>query len=141
MSTESMPTESPSHRTYFYVGGQYVNNGEGQHVMTGQMYVEKLTPLHGVTHLWPLVFIHGAGQTGTVSPFPSSCSLLFLRMIAGSPNYDQEYTQRVILSILPLWPNSPFLGIGPINFSMPRTFLIRPMVARAGHRGFWIKAI
>ncbi|KAL8898827.1 MAG: hypothetical protein Q9207_006505 [Kuettlingeria erythrocarpa] len=33
--------------------------------MTGQMYVEKLVPIHGVKHAWPLVFIHGAGQTGT----------------------------------------------------------------------------
>ena len=33
--------------------------------MTGQIYVEKLEPLH-VRHKYPLVFIHGNGQTGTV---------------------------------------------------------------------------
>ena len=35
--------------------------------MAGQIYVEKLEPLH-VRHEYPLVFIHGNGQTGTVSP-------------------------------------------------------------------------
>lgn len=41
--------------------------GDGEHVMKGQMYVEKLSPFGGVKHPWPLVFIQGAGQTGTVS--------------------------------------------------------------------------
>ena len=67
MNMSSLPAESPSHRSYFYVGGQYVECDEKQHVMTGQMYVEKLLPVNGATHRWPLVFIHGAGQTGTVS--------------------------------------------------------------------------
>jgi hypothetical protein len=34
--------------------------------MTGQIYVEKLEPLK-VRHDYPLVFIAGNGQTGTVS--------------------------------------------------------------------------
>ncbi|KAL8731390.1 MAG: hypothetical protein Q9166_003482 [cf. Caloplaca sp. 2 TL-2023] len=61
------PAESPSHRFYFYVGGQYVDDrkSQNQHVMAGQMYVEGLMPVDGVRHPWPLVFIHGAGQTGT----------------------------------------------------------------------------
>lgn len=65
--SDSGPAESQSHRSYFYVGGRYVDddNGDGQHVMTGQMYVEQLLPVGGVKHPWPLVFIHGAGQTGT----------------------------------------------------------------------------
>lgn len=33
--------------------------------MTGQIYVERLDPLH-VRHEYPLVFIAGNGQTGTV---------------------------------------------------------------------------
>ncbi|KAL8800264.1 MAG: hypothetical protein Q9182_005288 [Xanthomendoza sp. 2 TL-2023] len=63
------PTEAPSHRSYFHVGGHYRNVGdaESQHVITGQMYVEKSTPFDGVKRPWPLVFIHGASQTGTVS--------------------------------------------------------------------------
>ena len=44
---------------YFYVGGRYV--GE---VMQGAMYVEVLRPKH-LAHRYPLVLIHGAGQTGT----------------------------------------------------------------------------
>jgi hypothetical protein len=34
--------------------------------MAGQIYVEKLEPLHA-RYKYPLVFIHGNGQTGTVS--------------------------------------------------------------------------
>jgi pimeloyl-ACP methyl ester carboxylesterase len=48
---------------YFYVGGRYVG-GSGAQVMQGAMYVEVLRPKH-VAHRYPLVLIHGAGQTGT----------------------------------------------------------------------------
>ncbi|KAL4729003.1 hypothetical protein ACLX1H_003411 [Fusarium chlamydosporum] len=37
-------TEVPAIRSFFYTGGQYVDNGEGGHVFRGQMYVEKLVP-------------------------------------------------------------------------------------------------
>lgn len=77
---KSALVESPSHRSYIYVGGQYIDNGDSddQHVMTGQMYVEKLVPVDGVRHPWPLVLIHGAGQTGTVSAIHSFLPLLYL---------------------------------------------------------------
>ena len=48
---------------YFYVGGRYVGESSTQ-VMQGAMYVEVLRPRH-VVHRYPLVLIHGAGQTGT----------------------------------------------------------------------------
>ena len=48
---------------YFFVGGRYVG-GSGTQVMQGAMYVEVLRPKH-VVHRYPLVLIHGAGQTGT----------------------------------------------------------------------------
>ena len=68
--------ESPYHRHYFYIGGQYKadENGNGEHVFTDQMWVERLTPIGGAKHACPLVFIQGAGQLGTVS---SSRFLLF----------------------------------------------------------------
>ena len=61
--------ESACHRDYFYVGGSYVDDPSrpGEKVMEGQMYVEQLTPVEGAKHPYPLVFIHGAGQSGTVS--------------------------------------------------------------------------
>ena len=61
--------ESLYSRSYFYVGGEYVDaeSGDGQRVFTGQMYVERLTPSGDLKHPWPIVFIQGAGQTGTVS--------------------------------------------------------------------------
>ena len=60
--------ESASQRSYFYVGGVYVDDesNPGERVMQGQMYVEQLTPLRGSRHPFPLVFIHGAGQTASV---------------------------------------------------------------------------
>ena len=52
-----------STREYFYVGGKY--SGDPAHeVMAGQMYVEVLRPQR-VVQKYPLVFFHGAGQTGT----------------------------------------------------------------------------
>ena len=50
-------------REFFYVGGQYTG-APGNEVMTGQMYVELLRPQR-VTRKYPLVFIHGLGQTAT----------------------------------------------------------------------------
>ena len=62
--------ESLMRREYFYIGGLYVDNGEGQNVFKDQMYVEKLSPSRECPDATPMVFIHGAGQTGTVSPRP-----------------------------------------------------------------------
>jgi pimeloyl-ACP methyl ester carboxylesterase len=52
-------------RGYFYVGGHYVGASEaGKDVMQGQIYVEVLAP-KDVRRPFPLVLIHGAGQTAT----------------------------------------------------------------------------
>jgi pimeloyl-ACP methyl ester carboxylesterase len=50
-------------REFFYVGGKYTGPA-GSEVMAGQMYVEVLRPQR-VTRKYPLVFIHGLGQTAT----------------------------------------------------------------------------
>jgi hypothetical protein len=42
--------------------------------MTGQMYVEKLEPINGSTKPYPLVFMAGGSQTGTVSCLPGKLS-------------------------------------------------------------------
>lgn len=47
---------------YFFVGGNYVQNGDKK-LMVGQMYVQYLTP-QTVKHQYPIVMIHGTGQTG-----------------------------------------------------------------------------
>ncbi|KAF3031257.1 hypothetical protein E8E11_000518 [Didymella keratinophila] len=53
-------------RTYFYVGGGYVEDGNGGHVFKDQMYVEKLEPASpSVNSSGPVVMIHGQAQTGT----------------------------------------------------------------------------
>ncbi|KAK2589406.1 hypothetical protein QQS21_012919 [Conoideocrella luteorostrata] len=63
----SYPTEVPSIRTYFYAGGEYVDDGKGGCLFSGQMYVEKLVPLGGVTQKWPIVLFHGNGMTGALT--------------------------------------------------------------------------
>src|SRR5438552_15969190 len=50
-------------RGYFYVGGQYVGEPD-KSIMQGQVYVEVLAP-KDVRRPYPLVLIHGAGQTAT----------------------------------------------------------------------------
>ncbi|KYK56994.1 hypothetical protein DCS_04001 [Drechmeria coniospora] len=62
---ENPENETASVRTHFFVGGGYVDDGRGRHLLRGQMYVEKLLPVRGVTQKTPVVLIHGKGMTGT----------------------------------------------------------------------------
>jgi len=48
---------------YFFVGGKY-STVKDQQVMSGQLYVEFQIPSKQ-THDWPIVMIHGGGQSGT----------------------------------------------------------------------------
>lgn len=52
-------------REYFYVGGEYISTSAGS-LFQNQMYVEKLTPPR-VSQPYPVIFLHGGAQTGTVS--------------------------------------------------------------------------
>ena len=60
--------EIPYIRDYLYSGGRYADDGsrKGQHVFMDQIYVERLAPVNGETKTYPIVFIHGQAQTGTV---------------------------------------------------------------------------
>ncbi|KAF2660952.1 alpha/beta-hydrolase [Lophiostoma macrostomum CBS 122681] len=57
--------ETAHTRRTFYVGGRYATNKAGHHVIKDQMYVERLTPVDGSTKPYPIILIHGFGQTGT----------------------------------------------------------------------------
>jgi hypothetical protein len=57
--------ETSAIRSYFYAGGEYINTTLGT-LFANQLYVERLSPPAGSTHPYPLVFIHGQAQTGTV---------------------------------------------------------------------------
>jgi pimeloyl-ACP methyl ester carboxylesterase len=60
MNHESLTLAQDS---YFFVGGQYVKAPDGE-IMVGQMYVHALIPA-AVTKPYPIVMIHGLGQSGT----------------------------------------------------------------------------
>lgn len=62
----SEPSDTPHTRQFFHVGGNYVSDGNGGHYFANQSYVEKLSPASGTTKPYPLVFINGIGQTGTI---------------------------------------------------------------------------
>jgi len=59
----TIPPLTLAEHGYFFVGGQYVESG-GKRLMSGQMYVEYLTP-QNVTRPYPIIMIHGTAQTGT----------------------------------------------------------------------------
>jgi hypothetical protein len=48
---------------FFYARGKYVGE-KGKEVMGGATYVEVIAPKK-IRHANPIVFLHGAGQTGT----------------------------------------------------------------------------
>lgn len=52
-----------SEHGYFFVGGRYAIDKAGD-IMEGSMYVERFKP-RDVTRPYPVVMIHGGGQTGT----------------------------------------------------------------------------
>src|SRR6185312_14331849 len=59
----TFPTDDIARTGFFYAGGHY-DGPEGKEVMRGAMYVEVMAPKR-VRHANPIVFLHGAGQTGT----------------------------------------------------------------------------
>ncbi|MDH3508338.1 MAG: alpha/beta fold hydrolase [Gammaproteobacteria bacterium] len=56
-------TEHIGRQGFVHVGGQYVEH-EGEHYMQGSMYVDVWEPRE-ITQPYPIVFLHGAGQTAT----------------------------------------------------------------------------
>lgn len=66
MPNETIPTVSTAELARsgaFYVGGHYLGE-PGKEVMHGSMYVEVMVPKK-IRHANPIMFLHGAGQTGT----------------------------------------------------------------------------
>lgn len=57
--------ESAYHRDVFFVGGNYEPSGTS-YIVSDQLYVEKLTPVAGVTKPYPLVFISAGVPSGSV---------------------------------------------------------------------------
>ncbi|OBT75755.1 hypothetical protein VF21_05595 [Pseudogymnoascus sp. 05NY08] len=103
----SEPSDTPHARHFFHVGGDYVSDGNGGHYFANQSYVEKLTPASSTTKPYPLVFIHGIGQTGTN----------WLTKPDGNPGWSSYFLSHgytIYLLDQPSHGRSPFLG-PPIN--------------------------
>lgn len=57
-------TEHIAKRTFFYAGGKYKTDSKGEHYYSGQMFIEGYAPKE-VTKKYPLLLMHGKGQTNT----------------------------------------------------------------------------
>ena len=57
------PPLSIAQQGYFFIGGKY-STVKNRQVMSGHLYVEFQIPSRQ-THPWPIVMIHGGGQSGT----------------------------------------------------------------------------
>src|SRR3984885_942592 len=62
-SIPTFSTDDIARTGFFYAGGSYAGD-KGKEVMGGAMYVEVMVPKR-IRHANPIVFLHGAGQTGT----------------------------------------------------------------------------
>jgi len=62
-SIRTFSTADIARTGFFYVGGHYIGS-PGQEVMNGAEYVEVIVPKK-IRRRYPIVFLHGAGQTGT----------------------------------------------------------------------------
>lgn len=107
-----------------------------QHVLKDQMYVGQLLPVGGIKHPWPLVFVPGGGQTGTVSyffffilgKFPRAIAKLMMRSWVGIGKLGKANMECLGLS--------GWFQLNKLITQVHRTYSIRPMAARAGHPGF-----
>ncbi|MBT5030885.1 MAG: alpha/beta fold hydrolase [Proteobacteria bacterium] len=61
-SIRTISSDNIARHGAFYVGGEYVGE-PGMETMGGAMYVEVMVPKE-IRHPHPIVFLHGAGQTG-----------------------------------------------------------------------------
>ena len=124
--------EAPHTREYFYVGGQYEKQSDGEHIMVNQMYVEKLQPAGGSEKPYPIIFIHGQLQNGSVGS-PSSTSLSHISLEASRRVLDLESIRK--------WQRSKYdWGFSRCYFelidSSSRTSSILWTTARAGPPSF-----
>ncbi|KAI0757782.1 Alpha/beta hydrolase family-domain-containing protein [Daedaleopsis nitida] len=128
-------TDTPHTRKYFYTGGQYVDDGTGNHIWTDQLYVEELTPVGGVRKEHPLVFIHGNGQTGTnwlnkPDGSPGWASFFFAE---GYQLYIIDQTQRGRSPLTPALTNATSSFTAEVvqqHFTAPERYLLWPQAER-----------
>ncbi|KAE8385407.1 Alpha/Beta hydrolase protein [Aspergillus alliaceus] len=114
---------APHFRDYFYVGGEYVTDSSGDHYFHNQMYVERLSPVGESVQPYPVVLVHGGGQSGTN----------FLNKPDGSPGWVSWFLNNgYIVYILDrtLTGRSPvFLGDDPSQTVVSAEFISQRFTA------------
>jgi hypothetical protein len=107
-SIHTFSTEDIASTGFFYVGGQYVG-APGKEVMDGAEYVEVMVPKK-IRHSYPIVFFHGAGQTGTD----------WFRLRTGDPVGRIFSSSRDIQSTWWIFPRADALPTIPIRMATER---------------------
>ncbi|CAK4032506.1 Hypothetical predicted protein [Lecanosticta acicola] len=136
MAAESEGQGVETDRTYFYVGGHYVNatlpssNTTSQY-MTGQIYVEHLVPelhLSQATRA-PIVFITGNGQSGTnflnTPDGREGWASYFLRQ--GHPVYITDMAQRGRSPYIPGGETFTAFSTGTVESQFTASQDVRPL--------------
>ncbi|KAI0757781.1 Alpha/beta hydrolase family-domain-containing protein [Daedaleopsis nitida] len=128
-------SDTPHTRKYFYTGGQYVDDGTGNHIWTDQLYVEELTPVGGVRKEHPLVLIHGNGQTGTnwLNKPDGSPGWASFFLAEGYQLYITDQTQRGRSPLTPGLTNATYsLPAEDVQrrFTAPERYLLWPQAEK-----------
>lgn len=101
VSPQCSSAESAYTRDTFFVGGEYIPyNGTYQSIYSDQLYVEKLTPVGGVSQKNPLVFISAGVPTGAVSTIDYVKTIQLMRYRSGLTHPTTEKDGHLSSSML-----------------------------------------
>lgn len=141
-------SQSSHVRSYFYAGGEYLPTPTG-HILQNQMYVEKLSPHNGPRQPYPIVFIHGSFQSGTVST--SSPSYIYHAHICqnwlnkpdggnGWATWFLEHGYEVYIIDQPHIGRSPWYPQGQLEFFQYPAESIQQRFTASAKYGLWPQA-
>jgi pimeloyl-ACP methyl ester carboxylesterase len=130
-SVPTFATTNVARTGFFYVGGQYIGE-PGKQVMDGDMYVEVWVP-KALRHPYPLVFFHGAAQTGTD----------WLQTPDGRPGWAYYFTDQgyvVYMVDQPTRGRSPYIPGVDGDLKTMTTAVEEQMFTDAARQGTWPQA-
>jgi pimeloyl-ACP methyl ester carboxylesterase len=130
-SVPTFPTTNVARTGFFYVGGQYVG-APGKEVMDGAMYVEVWVP-KSIRHPYPVVFFHGAAQTGTN----------WLQTPDGRPGWAYYFTDQgyvIYMVDQPARGRSPYVPDVDGDLTNMTTAVEEKMFTDESRQGTWVQA-